>query len=80
MEPGQREQGQESMEGFKARVKERTGMDFDSIPKGERGDAVRHIMLKRGDLIVVGYDDHPDQDPETGETIFKEFRVVDLSE
>lgn len=72
-------QFEESVDSFNKRVKERTGMDFDAIPKGEREDALLPIICKRGDVYVVGYG-YPDKDPETGEEIYSEFRVVDLSE
>lgn len=72
------EVAQESMEEFKKRVKDRTGMDFDNIPKGEEKDALHHIFCRRGDVYVVGVDAHPEQD-EDGNEMYNEFRVVDLS-
>lgn len=68
----------EGLDGFKTRVKQRTGIDFDAIPKGEKGDALLHILCKYQNIYVVGYG-YPDVDSETGEETYTEFRVVDLS-
>lgn len=74
------EVSQESLDAFKQRAEASTGVKFDEIPKGEENDLIGgHIFVKRGDLYVVGVDQYPEQDPESGEETFKEFRVVDLS-
>lgn len=71
---------QESLEAFKQRAEDRTGVKFDDIPKGEENDLIGgHIFVKRGDLYVVGVDQYPEQDPQSGEETYKEFRVVDFS-
>jgi len=71
----------ESIEEFKKRVEESTGVKFDEIPVGEKDDLIGgHIFCKRGEVYVVGVDQYPDEDSKTGEQLFKEFKVVDLSE
>ncbi len=70
---------QESMEAFKQRVEDRTGMKFDEIQKGEQNDLIgSHIMVKRDNLYVIGVDQYPEEDPQTGEQTYKEFKIVDL--
>lgn len=69
-----------TLEEFKDEVKTKWEMDFDSIPKGTMEDLTRGPSLMAFDhykIIGIGY---PDQDPETGEETYSEFRVVDLSD
>lgn len=69
----------ETMEQFKQRVEEQTGMKFDDIPHGEENDIIDgHIFCKHGDVYVVGIG-YPEEEEE-GEEVYSEFRVVDLSE
>ena len=54
-------------------------MKYDDIPRGEDNDIIGgHIFCKRWDVYVVGVG-YPDEDPETGEETYHEFKVVDLS-
>ena len=70
----------ESMENFKDRVEEQTGIPFDQIPKGEENDIIGgHIFCKKDNVYVVGIG-YPDEDPDTGEETYHQFRVVDLSQ
>ncbi|MEK7644179.1 MAG: hypothetical protein AAB390_02655 [Patescibacteria group bacterium] len=69
----------ESIEEFKKRVLALTGMHFEDIPKGEPDDANLHIFCRWGDIYVVGVDQNPEEDRD-GNKIYKEFRVVDLSQ
>lgn len=63
---------------FAERVWELTGVELADIPWGRRDDACRHILAACRNLVVVGYDDYPDED-EDGNVFFSTFRKVDLS-
>jgi len=73
------ETSRETQEQFEARVEQSTGMKFSEIPKGEPGDIVLPILEKKGNVYVVGFG-YPDEDEDTGEKTYHEFRVVDLSD
>lgn len=78
--PSDAEMEGEAMDAFKKRVEERIDIKYDDIPKGEPDDLLGgHIFCKRGEVYVIGVG-YPDQDPETGEETYNEFKIVDLSE
>lgn len=68
----------ESLKDFGSRVLERTGLELEYIPWGEKSDACRHIICKSGDLYVVGGDDYPEESDEG--PLFSKFLKVWLGE
>jgi len=68
----------ESEDRFKLLVKEATGLDLDQIPRGTKDDLSEHIIARCKSVFVVGIG-YPDEDDETGEEIYRDFRVVDLA-
>lgn len=68
-----------SLEEFRDEVKTKWGMDLDQIPKGTVDDLLKGPSLMAFDnfkIIGIGY---PEKDDETGEEIYNELRLVDIS-
>ncbi len=68
-----------TLEEFRAEVKQKRGLDLDSIPKGVPEDLLGGASLMAFEnLRLVGIDPYPEKDDD-GNEIYKEFRLVDLS-
>ena len=70
----------ETMESFKKRVEERTGVSFDEITEGIPDDLLGGQILVRGtgeaDGWVVVTHGYPEKDPGTDEEVYNDFRRV----